>query len=131
MQVKASRKIVGLLTVALPILVAGCASSPPSPASGSSGAQNPGYQAARAQWLKSPPYVGTAGQGIPLLKAVADLDHGMQTDRGKAEYPKAVSYLEGMIHSPDTNPTPEQNQNFRRATEWLDTFFDTPRLFKG
>lgn len=128
---RVSRRIVGLLIVALIMATASCTSSPPSPASGTSRAQNPGYVAARVQWLKSPQYIGTAGQAIPLLKAVGDLDHATQIGGDRATYSEAVAYLEEIVHSSDTNPTPAQTREFQQASKWLDRFFDTPGLFNG
>jgi hypothetical protein len=85
---------------------------------------DPGYRAARQQWIAEALVVGSAGQNAPLQLAVADLDHGEITDAGrKAGYDVAVAAIKGLERIPLTSATRAQRARAAADLSKLDAFF--------
>jgi hypothetical protein len=119
------------------VVVAACSSpSPPRPTSkplpGSTASaqattiehKDPGYLAARQEWLDEGQVWSSAGQGGPLELAVTDLEHGEVTDSGnKSEYPAITAALTNLVKLPDAMDTPAQDAEARAAVAQIDQFF--------
>lgn len=79
----------------------------PRPAAASSASPaDPGYRAARAQWIAEGLVVSGAAQNPPLDLAVTDLQHGEVTDAaGTSEYPVAIAAIRDFESIPLTSTT--------------------------
>jgi hypothetical protein len=83
-----------------------------------------GYLAARQAWLKEGNVIDTANQGIPLQKAIADLEHSHVTGvRRRAEYRVAIAALRGLEKFPDAMDTRADDIRARAETIRIDKFF--------
>ena|ERR1700728_3794345 len=105
-------------------LCSGGSTSPPP-----TGPSGPGYQAAMQEWLTSPAVSGSYQQGVPLLKAITDLQNGLSTDKNTSGYAAAIAELQRLTQLPDAMLTPAQDAQATTDEIALDTFFNTPNLY--
>jgi hypothetical protein len=92
-------------------------------------AADPGYQAAKQQWIAEGLVMGGADQNPPLQLAVADLERGEVTDGGsKARYRAAIAAIHGFESLPLTDTTPAQRRRADADVSKLDRFFHIPVL---
>jgi hypothetical protein len=83
-----------------------------------------GYPAARKAWLAEGEAIDTAGQGIPLERAVTDLGHAEVTGSGiKSGYPAVIAALKNLEHFPDAMDTQAEDAQARADAEKIDRFF--------
>jgi hypothetical protein len=120
------------------LLAAGCGPAMPSPAAGQRSAPgpvpassrapaDPGYQAARQQWIAEGLVVSGAGQNPPLDLAVRDLERGDLTDTsGTSGYPAAIAALRNFESLPLTGNTPAQLRRGDADVRKLGRFFGIP-----
>src|SRR5215472_10463473 len=91
---------------------------------------DPGYQAAKQQWIAEGLVFGGADQNPPLQLAVADLERGEVTDTGnKTEYQAAIADIYGVESVPLTDTTPAQRRRGAADISKLDRFFHIPPRF--
>jgi hypothetical protein len=83
-----------------------------------------GYLAARQAWLKEGDVIDTANQGIPLQKAIVDLEHShVAGARKRAEYRAAIAAIRGLEKFPDAMDTRADDIRARAETIRIDKFF--------
>jgi hypothetical protein len=100
----------------------------PVPASSASPA-DPGYQAARQQWLAEGLVVSGAAQNPPLDLAVTDLEHGEVTGSARTSaYPAAIAAIRNLESIPLTSTTPAERHHAAADLAKLGRFFHAPRL---
>jgi hypothetical protein len=88
-----------------------------------------GYEAAKQEWLLAPSVDGTVNQDLPLAKAIADLNSGLETDGNTVGYAAAISELKNLSEIPDSGVTPAERALANRYIKSLNTFFGTPNLW--
>lgn len=117
------------ILILLGVTLTGCGASPPRHG-------NLEYDAARAEWrMGDQPSVINADVGGYLLAAASDLERGKSvdvratTEKGRAEYDKAIAELRSFVSLPDTNLTPAQQAEATSDATALDAFFNTPGLY--
>jgi hypothetical protein len=126
------------------IVVSACASSPSSqqklasepqattttstsPSAAPHVVGRPGYIAARKEWLAEGNVIGSAGQSVPIDKALTDLERGEITDSGnKSGYPAIIAALKNFASIPDAMVTAAQQVEGRVDTVEIDKFFHMP-----
>jgi hypothetical protein len=83
-----------------------------------------GYLAARREWLDEGSVIGGPAQGVPVARAVTDLEDGEVTDSGnKSEYPAIIAALKYFANMPDTDVTAAQEARARAYAVEIDKFF--------
>jgi hypothetical protein len=83
-----------------------------------------GYLAARKEWLDEGDVIGGADQGLPLARAVTDLEHGEAADSGeRSQYQAVIAALKNFMSIPDTEDTPAQDARARADAMKIDKFF--------
>jgi hypothetical protein len=93
--------------------------SPPTRAAG-----RPGYSAARKEWFAEGKVIGSAGQSIPIEKALADLERGEIIDSGnRSAYPAIIAALKNFESFPDAMVTRAQRVQGQADTVKIDRFF--------
>jgi hypothetical protein len=90
---------------------------------------DPGYQAARQQWIAEGSLMSGAEQNVPLGIAVTDLEHGEVTDTGNTSgYPAVIAAIENFETLPLTDNTPAQQARGAADLTKIDRFFRVPVL---
>jgi hypothetical protein len=83
-----------------------------------------GYFAPRKEWLAEGDVIGSAAEGLPLERAVTDLEHGEVSDSGSTSgYPAIIAALKNFMSIPDTEDTPAQDAQARADAVRIDKFF--------
>jgi hypothetical protein len=86
--------------------------------------KDPGYLAARQEWLDEGRVWSSADQGGPLDLAVTDLEHGEVADSGnRSQYLATIAALENLVKMPDAMDTRAQDAEARAAVAQIDQFF--------
>jgi hypothetical protein len=92
-------------------------------------AADPGYLAARQQWLAEELVLSSADQAAPLLLAVLDLKRGEMTDTGKtSRYPQVIAVIKSLESLPLTDNTHAQIRRGRVDLGKISRFFHVRHL---
>jgi hypothetical protein len=87
-----------------------------------------GFTAALAEWRLAPSRISSAFQGLPLERAIQDLELGAHVDGNPGQYGAAIRELKAMLQLPDAMDSMAQAREWSMLTAELDRFFGTPRL---
>ncbi len=90
---------------------------------------DPGYLAARQQWIAEGLVFSGADQNPPLSLAIADLRHGQITDRSNtSRYPAIIAAIQNLGALPLTDNTPGQRARGATDISKISRFFHVPPL---
>jgi hypothetical protein len=90
---------------------------------------DPGYLAARQQWIAEGLVFSSGDQNPPLSLAIADLRHGQITDRSNtAGYPAIIAAIQNLGALPLTDNTPAQRARGAADISEVSRFFHVPPL---
>jgi hypothetical protein len=82
------------------------------------------YLAARKAWLDEGHVWSSADQGLPLERAIRDLEHAEATGAGESSgYPKVIAALKSLEHTPDAMDTRAEDARARADVKEVDAFF--------